>query len=176
MKRFMILVLTMIMMLPAVARVPHDGELTYAFQLKLEDGRPFIYATLRNHTSAPMEFELPAGLRLNGKYEPCLPVVLGQDIQFKLPPGQSKTLKIQALSLYIFQHTEGEYKAATFMDDTELKVSGKLQNVWDLHYRNQLPADPFRICQIVVYLANGADVNQLNSLYSAQEMMLARRI
>lgn len=171
----MILFLTM-MVLPALARVPHDGELTYAFQMRLEDGRPFIYATLKNHTSAPMEFELPAGLRLNGKHEPCLPVVLGQDIQFKIPPGESKTLKIQALSLYIFQHTEGEYKAATFMDDSELKVSGKLQNVWDLHYRNQLPADPFRICQIVVYLANGADVKQLNALYSAQEIMLARRI
>ena len=175
MKRFMILFLTM-MVLPALARVPHDGELTYAFQMRLEDGRPFIYATLKNHTSAPMEFELPAGLRLNGKHEPCLPVVLGQDILFKIPPGESKTLKIQALSLYIFQHTEGEYKAATFMDDSELKVSGKLQNVWDLHYRNQLPADPFRICQIVVYLANGADVKQLNALYSAQEIMLARRI
>lgn len=160
----------------ADARLPKDGELTYAFVLEVEQGVPYLRATLRNQTQAFIEFELPAGLRFNGTHEPCLPVVLGQDVQFQLPPGQPVTLKIQALNLYLFAPTGGEYEVATFMDDNELDLSGKLQRIWDLHYRNQLAGDPFRYCQIAVYLANGVGVNELSSLFSAQEIAIAQRI
>jgi hypothetical protein len=175
MKRLFVLLMVLLTTV-AGARVPRDGELTYSFRLTLENGLPYISATLQNHTSAPMEFELPAGLRLNGRHEPCLPVVVGQDVQFKMAPGEAKTLKFQALSLYIFKHTEGEYEVASFMDSDELALSGKLQDVWSLHYRNQLSEDPFRVCQLMVYLHNGADVGQLSSMFSAKEMQTARRI
>lgn len=175
MKRLLILILVL---LPVAvqARVPREGELTHHFQLKVEGGQPYLYATLRNHTSAPMEFELPVGMRFNGKHEPCLPVMLGQDAMFKLGPNEKKTLKVRALSLYIFQHTEGVYQAVTFMPKDELKLSARLAEVWSNHYRNQLKEDPFRVCQLLVYLHNGADMTQLKSLFSPQEFQTAQRL
>lgn len=176
MKRFSVLLLLIFLATAAAARVPREGDLSYAFQLKLEDGLPYVDVTLKNHTSVPLEFELPAGLRLDGKHEPCLPVLLGQDILFKLPPREAKTLRIQVFSLYNFQHTEGEYQATLFMPEDELTLSGKLQEIWDLHYRNQLPADPFRVGQVVVFLHHGAEIGQISTMFSTEEIQAAGRI
>lgn len=177
MRRFILLALVFALLpLSVQARVPREGELTHHFQLKVEDGQPYLYATLRNHTSAPMEFELPVGMRFNGKHEPCLPVMLGQDALFKMGPNEKMTLKLQALSLYIFQHTDGDYQAVTFMPKDELELSARLSEVWSYHYRNQLQEDPFRICQLLVYLHNGADMSQLKSLFSGQEFETAQRL
>lgn len=157
----------------ANARVPRESELTYNFKLKLEGGEPFIKATLTNHSSAPLELELPAGLRFHASKKPTSTVVLGQNFLFNIPPKRSLTVSIQALGLTNHPQVEGEYTVALKMKASELALSAKLQEIWSLHYRNQLAGNPFRVGQLVVFLDNGVDLNSIKSKFSSEEIQSA---
>lgn len=157
----------------ANARVPRESELTYNFQLKLEEGEPFIKATLTNHSSAPLEIELPAGLRFYASKKPTSIVVLGQSFLFNIPPKRSQTVSIQALGLTDHLQVEGEYTVALKMKASELALSAKLQEIWSLHYRSQLSGNPFRVGQLVAFLDNGVDLSSIKSKFSSEEIQSA---
>ena len=153
----------------ASAQVIHQGDLGAAFHLRLEGNTPFIVASLQNKSSSPIALWMPAGLRLHGTVEPSLPVLLGRDIKVNIPPGGSRTLKVEALSLSFYPHTAGRYEVS-FPDEDSLYMSKKIQKVWKAKRQSRLSHSPLRLSQAIAYVGSNANKVKIRKAFSEAEL------
>jgi hypothetical protein len=154
---------------PVWGQVVHAGELEASFHLEIQKGQPLLVASLRNLTGADIPFYIPAGVRFNGLKEPCLPVVLGQDVQVNVPPHGKVKVATVALSLSFFPHTPGNYEICLPDRDSRLMCS-QVQKVWTQAHRSALRASPIRLSQLVVYIGAGANKAKISSSFSEEEI------
>lgn len=169
MTRKAIFLLCLFLIAPAPAQVTHRDEISQQIRLEVGPDQAFLVFAFRSRSRRPLSLRLPAGMRFHGTVEPCLPVLLGRDLEVRLAPAEQKTYRVEALSLYFFAHTPGLYEAS-FPSSDERRLVQRIQRVWKLHQAGQLRHSPLRISQAVAYTESGADPAKLKQTFSAAEL------
>lgn len=170
-----ILIFLLVLVATVSAEVIGRDQLQANFRLEIDRGQAYLVGEFSNRSSRPLPFFLPAGARLDGEVEPCLPIVVGRDLQVTIPPRGTQRVRVEALSLYAFPHTPGPYTFALPLDE-ERKLCKLVQSVWRRQRASQLQGAPLRVAQAVVFLSNGADPKSLAQSFRAEEVQEARAI
>lgn len=170
-----VLLFLLVLVTTVSAEVIGRDQLQANFRLEIERGQAYLVGEFSNRSSRPLPFFLPAGARLNCEVEPCLPIVVGRDLQVTIPPRGTQRVRVEALSLYAFPHTPGLYNFAHPLDE-ERQLCKLVQAVWRRQRASQLRGGPLKVAQAVVFLSNGADPKGLAQSFQAEELQEARAI
>ncbi len=149
--RKLILVLCLVSPLWA-QEVVKRGEVLRRYELVLEGQQPYLVCSFTNRGSRTLELGVPAGVLFVGQREPCLPVVSGRSASLRLGPGQSRSVRLEALSLSTFPHTPGLYSMAPAptYEDEYVRAGAAVNRIWKT--AAGLRSDPLRLAQLAVFL------------------------
>lgn len=156
------------------AQVVHRHELAQNIRLEAGPNQAFLIFSFRNLGRAPLTLNLPAGMKFHGAVEPCLPVYLGRNIKVSLKPGESKRYRAEALNLYFFPHTAGDYTASEPFPEERALIK-KIQKVWKDHRQQRLRHSPMRLTQLLAYFESGADQAKIRKAFRPAEINEASR-
>lgn len=148
------------------------GEVLRSYEVVLEGQQPYLVCSFTNRGSRTLELGVPAGVLFVGQREPCLPVLSGRAVSLRLGPGQSRSVRIQALSLSAFPHTPGPYSMAPAptYEDEYVRAGAAVNRVWKKNASGSLRADPLRLAQLAVFLlGEQMPAEQVRSLASPDE-------
>jgi|GEM_PF-586254 len=151
------------------AQVVRRGQLVSSYALLIENSQVYLTGTFVNRGTTPIEIDIPAGVRMIGKREPCLPALLGRSMTCRLPGGSSKTLKVEALSLSLYPHTAGPYEMDR-PDPEGVSLGRNIQQIWARNRRSPLRNSPLRLCQAAAYRDSGQSPAELAKLFRPDEL------
>ena len=128
------------------------GEVLRSYEVVLEGQQPYLVCSFTNRGSRTLELGVPAGALFVGQREPCLPVVSGRAANLRLGPGQSRSVRLEALSLSAYPHTPGLYSMAPApsYEDEYVRAGAAVNRIWKAGA--SLRSDPLRLAQLAVFL------------------------